>query len=55
MEADVAIDIGLLAADSGNQDRARRMLAIANAWSADYYRTQELAKRVDDLAAEAVL
>ena len=55
MEADVAIDIGLLAADSGNQDRARRMLAIANAWSADYYRTQELARRVDDLVAEAVL
>lgn len=42
LEAELAIQIGQLALQAADLSSARRMLAIAEAWSASYYRTREL-------------
>ncbi len=55
VEAEAAIDAGHLALAADDIGIARRMLAIARAWSSDYYRTLSLdraiANSIDALAA----
>ena len=42
LEAELALELGQLALDEADFASTRRFLAIAEAWSSEYYRTREL-------------